>query len=129
MHDKKVRDTFYHANVSLAVGLLGGVMTERMQSYRQRMEEKGFIQVRMWIEKQDEEFVKFVAKFCRDRSKPPKESKEKKRFGRRASDEQIRFVKKLAKAKGLPEPEHLYDYHISLSAWTWRYKDPSRSEW
>jgi len=95
-------------------------MTERMQSYRKRMEEKGLVQVRVWVEKQDEKFVKFIAKFCRGKLKQPKE---KERFGRRASDAQIRFVKKLAKAKGIPEPEHLYDYHISLSAWTWRYRN------
>ena len=41
-------------------------MTERMQEYRHRMEEKGFVQVRVWVEKQDEEFVKFIAKFCRE---------------------------------------------------------------
>jgi len=95
-------------------------MTERMQSYRKRREEKGLVQVRVWVEKQDEKFVKFIAKFCRDERKP---KKEKERFGRRASDAQIRFVKKLAKVKGIPDPEHLYDYHISLSAWTWRYKN------
>jgi hypothetical protein len=92
-------------------------MTERMQSYRKRMEEKGLVQVRVWVEKEDEKFFKFVAKFCRDKDK---QLTEKERFGHRASDAQIKFVKKLAKAKGIPEPEHLYDYHISLSAWTWR---------
>lgn len=35
------------------IKLLGGVMTERMQDYRRRMEEKGLVQVRMWVEKQD----------------------------------------------------------------------------
>ena len=40
-------------------------MTERMQEYRKRMEEKGLVQVRIWVEKRDEEFVKFIAKFCR----------------------------------------------------------------
>jgi hypothetical protein len=94
------------------------MMTERMQEYRKRMEEKGLIQVRIWIEKQDEGFVKHLAKFCRD----GREKKEKKRFGRRASDRQIRFAKSVASANNIPEPDHLYDYHISLTAWTWRYR-------
>lgn len=98
-------------------------MTERMQSYRKRMEGNGFVQVRIRVEKQDEKFIKFVAKFCRDRKK---QLKEKKRFGRRASDSQIMFAKEIAKANEIPEPEHLYDYHISLSAWTWRYKNTSK---
>jgi len=117
-----VRYTFHYANVCLAGGLLGVFMTERMQIYRKRMQEKGFIQLRIWVEKQDEEFIrfiKFVAKFCRDRDKQPTE---KRRFGRRASDSQIGFAKQIAKAKGISEPEHLYDYHISLSTWIWRYK-------
>ena len=37
-------------------------MTERMQAYRKRMEEKGLVQVKIWVDKQDEEFVKFLAK-------------------------------------------------------------------
>lgn len=94
-------------------------MTERMQSYRKRMEEKGLVQVRIWVEKQDEKFVKFIAKFCRGELKQPKE---KERFGRRASNSQIMFAKQIAQANGIPEPEHLYDYHISLCAWIWRYR-------
>lgn len=43
-------------------------------------------------------------------------------IGRRASDSQIGFAKQIAKIKRIPEPEHLYDYHISLSTWIWRYK-------
>ena len=41
-------------------------MTERMQAYRERMEEKGLVQVRIWVEKQDVEFFKYIAKFCRE---------------------------------------------------------------
>ena len=93
-------------------------MTERMQSYRKRMEEKGLVQVRIWVEKQDEEFVKFIAKFCRDE----RQKKEKKRFGRRASEFQIMSAKAIAEQKQIPEPEHLYDYHISLGSWIWRYR-------
>ncbi len=92
-------------------------MTERMQNYRQRMKEKGLVQVRVWVEKKDEEFVKYIAKSCRE----VREKKGKKRHGRRASQQQIEFAKALAKSKNVPEPDHLYDHHISLSAWTWRY--------
>ncbi len=93
-------------------------MTERMQEYRRRMEEKGLVQVRVWVEKRDEEFVKFIAKFCRDE----REKKPKERFGRRASDHHIRFAQKVAAVCNLPEPDHLYDHHISLCAWIARYK-------
>ena len=107
--------------VSLAGGVIkiwGGMMTERMQNYRDRMSEKGLVQVRVWVEKQDEEFVKYIAKFCREvREKNPK-----KRYGRRATERQIRFAQNLAKSKNLPEPGHLYGHHISLAAWTWRYR-------
>ncbi len=90
-------------------------MTERMQDYRKRMEEKGLVQVRVWVEKQDMEFVKYIAKFCRE----VREKKEKKRYGRRASKQQINFAKALAKSKNIPEPDYLYDHHISLAGWTW----------
>ena len=113
-----------HFQHMLAVGLagglikiLGGMMTERMQNYRDRMSEKGLVQVRVWVEKQDEEFVKYLAKFCRE----VRETKSQKRYGRRATERQIRFAQNLAKSKNVPEPQHLYDHHISLAAWTWRH--------
>lgn len=92
-------------------------MTERMQEYRKRMEEKGLVQVRVWVEKKDEEFVKFIAKFCREE----REKKPKKRFGRPASHHHIRLAKIITSANSLQEPKHLYNYHISLSAWMWRH--------
>jgi hypothetical protein len=90
-------------------------MTERMQDYRRRMDEKGLVQVRVWVEKQDEEFIKFIAKFCRNE----REKKEKPRFGRPARPYQIQIAKDIASANNLPEPKHLYDYHISLASWIW----------
>ena len=93
-------------------------MTERMQDYRERMDEKGLIQLRIWVKKEDAEFIKHIAKFCREWRK----KKEKKRYGRRASQQQIEFAKDLAKAKNIPEPDHLYDHHISLAGWTWSYR-------
>ena len=93
-------------------------MTERMQDYRDRMDEKGLVQLRIWVKKEDAEFIKYIAKFCREW----REKKEKKRYGRRASQQQIDFAKALAKSKKVPEPDHLYDYHISLAGWTWSYR-------
>ena len=93
-------------------------MTERMQAYRDRMDEKGFVQLRIWVRKEDAEFIKYVSKFCRG----IKEKKGKKRYGQRASKQQIQFAKTLAKRKNVPEPNHLYDHHISLAGWTWRYR-------
>jgi len=93
-------------------------MTERMQAYRERMEEKGLVQVRIWVEKQDTEFVKYIAKFCREVQK----KKKKKRYGRRASDQQIEFARAVAKSKNVHEPDHLYGHHISLAGWTWCYR-------
>lgn len=92
-------------------------MTQRMQDYRERMQQKGLVQVRVWVEKQDEEFVKFIAKFCRGEQK---EKKQKPRYGRPATEQQITLAKKFATANDVPEPKHLYDYHISLAAWIWR---------
>jgi len=90
-------------------------MSERMQDYRDRMKAKGLVQVRVWVDQQDEEFVKLIAKFCRDgRKKKPKE-----RFGRPANDHQINAAKAIALANSIPEPKHLYGHHISLSAWMW----------
>ena len=92
-------------------------MTERMKLYRKNMEAKGLVQIRVWIEKEDEEFIKFIAKFCRK-----ERLEEKKRYGRPANPFQIRIAKSLSGAKNIPEPKHLYDYHISLAGWIWRYK-------
>ena len=90
-------------------------MSERMQAYRDRMKEKGLVQVRVWVDQQDENFVKFLAKFCRDGRKKSL----KKRFGRPASDYQISIAKEIAEANSIPEPKHLYGHHISLGAWMW----------
>ena len=91
-------------------------MTERMKLYRKNMEAKGLVQIRVWIEKEDEEFIKFIAKFCRK-----ERLEEKKRYGRPANSFQIRIAKSLSRAKNIPEPKHLYDYHLSLAGWIWRY--------
>lgn len=55
-------------------------MSKEMQK---RMKEKGFIEVRVWVEKRDEGFIKFLAKFCREgREKKEKERFEQQRWGK-----------------------------------------------
>jgi hypothetical protein len=88
-----------------------------MQEYRKRMDEKGLVQVRVWVDKEDEEFIKYIAKFCREERAT---EQVKERYGRPANHHQIRIAKAIASARNLPEPEHLYDYHVSLAAWMWR---------
>ena len=114
----KVRHTFKRAILSLAGGRIGGFMSERTQEYRKKMKEKGLIQVRVWVDKQDEKFIKYLSKFCREE----RLKKEKQRSGRPANSHQIRIAKAIASANNVPEPKHLYAYHISLAAWMWRYK-------
>ncbi len=54
-------------------------MTERMKEYRKRQVEKGLVQVRLWVTKEDEEFFKFMSKMVN----PNKQNEvEQKRFGR-----------------------------------------------
>jgi hypothetical protein len=96
-------------------------MSDRTKEYRRKMKEKGLVQVRIWVEKEDEKFVKFVAKFCRE----GRNKKTKKRYGRPAKPNQIKLAQDIAAKNGLTEPKHLYDYHISLAAWIWRYRGGS----
>lgn len=90
-------------------------MTDRMQAYRFRKETEGMVQVRVWVPKDHEELIKHIAKQCR----PCKPLKIKERYGRRATTQHIQFAETLAKAQGKEPPQHLYDHHISLSAWIW----------
>lgn len=88
-------------------------MTERMQNYRLKKEIQGMVQVRIWVPKEHEAFIKDIAKQCR----PDKPLKIQERYGRRATQRQIELAKALAKVNGKEPPQHLYGYHISLSAW------------
>ena len=80
------------------------------------MKDSGFVQVRMWVSKEHEEFIKHIGSQCRP-GKP--EPKIQERYGRKASDAQIRLARSLATIHKKEPPEHLYDHHISLSAWMW----------
>jgi hypothetical protein len=88
-------------------------MTERMQTYRSKKEAEGMVQVRIWIPKEHVVLIKDIAKECR----PAKPLKIKKRYGKKAPQRQIELAEMLAKTNGKEPPKHLYDYHISLSAW------------
>ena len=90
-------------------------MTERMQNYRLKKEAEGMVQVRVWVPKDHEEFIKYIAKQCH----PDKPLKSKERYGRRATNKHIQLADTLARIQGKEPPKHLYDYHISLSAWMW----------
>lgn len=90
-------------------------MTTRMQNYRDKKHQQGMVQVRVWVPQEHELFIKSMAKECR----PNEPVKAPERYGRRASPTQIRLAQSLATVNGKEPPEHLYDFHISLSAWMW----------
>lgn len=90
-------------------------MTARMQKFREKKRQEGLVQVRVWVSHGHESLIKTIAKECR----PGKPLKLRERYGRLASSSQIRLAKSFATAHGKEPPEHLYDYHISLSAWMW----------
>ena len=90
-------------------------MTSRMQNYRDKKQQQGLVQVRVWVHHDHELFIKNIAKECRPSTLP----KVPERYGRKASSTQIRLAESIATTNGKAPPEHLYDYHISLSAWMW----------
>ena len=89
-------------------------MTERMKKYRQKMEEKGMKYLRIWVSNEVVSFVKYISKFSKKGDEFFVEG-----FGRKASQNQIKFAEKIAKQNNKPSPTYLYDYHISLAGWIW----------
>ena len=107
---------FVTAQFACGAFLIEKNMTERMKEYRKRQVEKGLVQVRLWVTKEDEEFFKFMSKMVN----PNKQNEvEQKRFGRQATERQINFAEEIAKRLNIDPPRHLYPYHISLCGWTW----------
>ena len=99
-------------------------MTERMKEYRKRQVEKGLVQVRLWVAREDEEFFKFMSKMVN----PNKQNKvEQKRFGRQATQQQIRNAEIIAKRLNIKPPTHLYSYHISLCGWIWAHMSKNKT--
>ena len=91
-------------------------MTERMQNYRDRQSKKGLVQIRLWIEKDEEEFFKFLAKMNRPSQKL---NQPKERYGRQATQQQIDRAEDIANRLNVSPPKHLYPHHISLCGWIW----------
>lgn len=91
-------------------------MTDRMKEYRKRQVDKGLVQLRLWVTKEDETFFKFMSKILNPNKQ---EIFEKKRFGRQATEKQIHFAEEIAKRLVIDPPRHLYPHHISLCGWIW----------
>jgi hypothetical protein len=90
-------------------------MTESMES-RYETEENELVEVRIWVKKKDEKFIEHVARLI-EQKRQGKPKEELSYFGQCAPDALILFAKELAKANDIPEPEDLYDYHVSLGGW------------
>jgi hypothetical protein len=90
-------------------------MTIRMQNYREKKQQAGLVQVRVWVPSEHEHFIKKIAKDCRPYTPP----KVPERYGKKATSVQISLAESIAITNGKEPPVHLYDYHISLSAWMW----------
>ena len=87
-----------------------------MKYYRDRQEQKGLVQIRLWIKKEEEHFFKFLAKMDHPSKKL---NQQRKRYGRTASQQQIDFAEAIAERLKIPLPKHLYQHHISLCGWIW----------
>ena len=108
--------TLSQSQVACGAFLVEKNMTDRMKEYRKRQVEKGLVQLRLWVTREDEEFFKFMSKMVN----PSRQNEvEQKRFGRQATIRQINFAEEIAKRLKIDPPRHLYPYHISLCGWTW----------
>lgn len=87
-----------------------------MKEYRKRQVDKGLVQLRLWVTKEEEPFFKFMSKML---NLNKQELFEKERFGRQATDRQIKFAEEIAKRLIIDPPAHLYPHHISLCGWIW----------
>ena len=91
-------------------------MSERMKKYREGQSEKGLVQIRLWVKKEDEEFFKFMSKMVNPNKQEPTQ---KERFGRQATPHQINLAEEIAERLAIKPPKHLYPHHISLCGWIW----------
>jgi len=91
-------------------------MTDRMKEYRKRQVDKGLVQLRLWVTKEEEPFFKFMSKMLNPNKQ---ELVEQERFGRQATNKQIKFAEEIAKRLTIDPPRHLYLHHISLCGWIW----------
>lgn len=88
-------------------------MTTRMEDFRLRQKAKGLVQIRLWVNEEDADFFKYLSKY----SRPERELIQKERYGRPATSQHIEKAKEVAERKGLKEPKHLYNHHLSLCGW------------
>lgn len=89
---------------------------QRTKKYRKAQKEKGMVEIRMWVKKNDAEFIKkLAAGFFRDPSQ--KRLFEKKGRGSPAKEHQIQMAEKVARRAGKNPPQHLYGHQLSLSKW------------
>jgi hypothetical protein len=87
---------------------------DRRIEEEKKIEEEKLIQISIMVKKKDEKLIKSIFRNLKDEQ----ENQTKLAYlGRRATNSLIEFAKKLAKANGIPEPEHFYNYHISLGGW------------
>ncbi len=98
-------------------------MTDRMKEYRKRQNDKGLVQLRLWVLKEDESFFKFMSKMLNPNKQ---ELFEKERFGRQATHRQIKLAENIARGLRIEPPGHLYPYHISLCGWIWAHMSKNK---
>ena len=89
---------------------------QRMKCYRKAQKEKGLVQIRIWVKKNDADFIKKLASgFFRDPTQ--KRLFEKKGRGSPAKEHQIQMTENVARKAGKNPPQHLYRHQLSLSKW------------
>jgi hypothetical protein len=95
-----------------------------MKECRSRQSEKGLVQLRLWVAKEDEEFFKCMSKMV---SPNKKELVEQELFSRKATQQQIKHAEMIAKRLSIDTPIHLYSHHISLCGWIWAHMSKNRN--
>ena len=89
---------------------------QRTKRYRKAQKEKGMVQIRVWVKRNDADFIKKLATgFFRDPGQ--KRLFEKKGRGGPAKEHQIQMAEKVARRAGKNPPQHLYGHQLSLSKW------------
>jgi len=89
---------------------------QRSKRYRKTQKDRGFVEIRIWVKKDDAGFIKKLATgFFRDPGQ--KKIFEAKGRGAPAKLYQIQMAERVARSVGKNPPEHLYKHQLSLSKW------------
>jgi len=89
---------------------------QRTKRYRKAQKQKGIVEIRIWVKKDDAGFIKKLATgFFRDPGQ--KKIFEAKGRGAPAKLYQIQMAERVARSVGKHPPEHLYKHQLSLSKW------------